>query len=425
MEAQETLRSSWVRQKPGPVLGFSGFSLPSSFGTVGKGDKRGGVVPAAAEAPGGASPASCATGLGGRQVREVLPPRVLRSWTAARIPELRAASGVPAAARHHLPGCWWLWVTWQRGEKCRARMAPRFPGKSWRQAGRRRREALGRGAGRPRQPASAPSTPHWSRRGEGAGGAALTSLRAVPAREGGAGSRSEPGEAARRREPPHHRRRARLPRLSAVRPAGQGAWRAAAARPEPADASHQGPKPLSSQLPHPRRCLAGPRPPSRYSPAGASLLGALFSGTNLLSARLAGGRAGGRLFCDVQWDHLFSAALKMETERNCVCCQGHRIGIQSHVAAGHSGSSEGEEPSRRGRWSSQCPETAAVWGPDGGAGPGQRTWCRLRSHSCPSGTCQGAWGDMPQPTLRGPLPWPVSHHFCPGDPYASSESEVL
>lgn len=83
MEAQETLRSSWVRQKPGPVLGFSGFSLPSSFGTVGKGDKRGGVVPAAAEAPGGASPASCATGLGGRQVREVLPPRVLRSWTAS------------------------------------------------------------------------------------------------------------------------------------------------------------------------------------------------------------------------------------------------------------------------------------------------------------------------------------------------------
>lgn len=189
---------------------------------------------------------------------------------AARIPELRAASGVPAAARHHLPGCWWLWVTWQRGEKCRARMAPRFPGKSWRQAGRRRREALGRGAGRPRQPASAPSTPHWSRRGEGAGGAALTSLRAVPAREGGAGSRSEPGEAARRREPPHHRRRARLPRLSAVRPAGQGAWRAAAARPEPADASHQGPKPLSSQLPHPRRCLAGPRPPSRSVSAPAS-----------------------------------------------------------------------------------------------------------------------------------------------------------
>lgn len=58
--------------------------------------------------------------------------------------------------------------------------------------------------------------------GRGAGGAALTSLRAVPAREGGAGSRSEPREAARRQEPPHHRCRARLPRLSAVRPPRQG-----------------------------------------------------------------------------------------------------------------------------------------------------------------------------------------------------------
>lgn len=34
-------------------------------------------------------------------------------------------------------------------------------------------------------------------------------------------------------------------------------------------------------------------------------------------------------------------------------------------------------------------------------------------------------GETCQPTLRGPLPWPFSHHFCPGDPYASSESEVL
>lgn len=39
MGARETLRSSWVRQKPVPVLGFSGFSLPSSSGTVGKGDR--------------------------------------------------------------------------------------------------------------------------------------------------------------------------------------------------------------------------------------------------------------------------------------------------------------------------------------------------------------------------------------------------
>lgn len=107
----------------------------------------------------------------------------------------------------------------------------------------------------------------------------------------------------------------------------------------------------------------------------------------------------------------------METERISGSCQGHRTGIQSHAAPGHSRSSEGEEPSRKGRHSSHCPEAAAVRDQDGGRELGQRARCRLHSHSCPSGTWQGTWGKMPQPILWEPLPltyWPpflpLSHH---------------
>ncbi|XP_073917784.1 uncharacterized protein [Castor canadensis] len=81
--------------------------------------------------------------------------------------------------------------------------AARLPGKSqdasWVGGGKAGAQGWG-----PSPSASAPSIPHWwgERSGRGAGGAALTSLRAVPAREGGAGSRSEPGEAARSQEPP-------------------------------------------------------------------------------------------------------------------------------------------------------------------------------------------------------------------------------
>ena len=101
-------------------------------------------------------------------------------------------------------------------------MAPRLHGKSWEASGAGEGSAGARGW----EPLAACLRPLHSAlvgvRGGGAGGAALTSLRAVPAREGGAESCSEPGEAAYRQEPPNHSCFARLPRLSAVRPPGQG-----------------------------------------------------------------------------------------------------------------------------------------------------------------------------------------------------------
>lgn len=57
----------------------------------------------------------------------------------------------------------------------------------------------------------------------------LTSLRAVPARGGGAGSRSETREATHCQEPPHRCHGARLPRLSLCVRLGRDAWGA----PEP------------------------------------------------------------------------------------------------------------------------------------------------------------------------------------------------
>lgn len=100
-------------------------------------------------------------------------------------------------------------------------MALRLPGKSW--------EASGAWGGKAKAHGWAPLTAflrplHSALVGVkgGAGGAALTSLRAVPAREGGAGSRSEPREAARGQEPPLRHCRACLPQLSAMRSPGQG-----------------------------------------------------------------------------------------------------------------------------------------------------------------------------------------------------------
>ncbi|XP_047395221.1 uncharacterized protein LOC124976330 [Sciurus carolinensis] len=128
--------------------------------------------------------------------------------------------------------------------------------------------------------------------GEGAGGAALTSLRAVPAREGGAGSRSEPGEAARGQEPPSHRS---VPASRSSPPCarrGRGDWRATRAGPEPGDSLDQrqrsrrrrsrptpavaswGPGPL------PVTRLQVPSAPARFPPA----LGALLASTNSPSA---------------------------------------------------------------------------------------------------------------------------------------------
>lgn len=156
------------------------------------------------------------------------------------------------------------WLEWRRDS----------PGKARRHAGRGlwgRRKRRGARLGAPRS--LPPPPPFRTGRGEGrgAGGAALTSLRAVPAREGGAGSRSEPGEAARRQEPPHCRCRARLPRLSAVRPPRQGRLESVRSRARARDRASSGAvEPLSLQPPHPRRCLAGPRPPSRSVSAAAS-----------------------------------------------------------------------------------------------------------------------------------------------------------
>lgn len=92
-------------------------------------------------------------------------------------------------------------------------------------------------------------------------------------------------------------------------------------------------------------------------------------------------------------------------DRNCGSCQGHRIGIQSHATPGHGRSLAGEKPSRKGRCRSHRPEAAAVRGPDGGGGLGQR--CKLCSHPCPSGTWQRTWGDIPRPSCREG-PWPLA-----------------
>lgn len=147
--------------------------------------------------------------------------------------------------------------------ECKARMAPRLPGKSWEASGRRG-EAPGRGAGRPSQRASAPAVPHWSGYGEGGGeggGAVLTSLRAVPARGGGAGSRSETREATHCQEPPHRGHRARLPRLSAGRPPGQGCLQSAGAGHEPGSAPAEGqPSCCPRRRPTPAAASRGPGP---------------------------------------------------------------------------------------------------------------------------------------------------------------------
>ena len=59
--------------------------------------------------------------------------------------------------------------------------------------------------------------------------------------------------------------------------------------------------------------------------------------------------------------------------------------------------SEVEEPSRKGRCSRCCLEAAAVRGQDGGGGLGQRAQRGFCSHSCPSGTWLGTWGNVPLP----------------------------
>ncbi|XP_070473828.1 uncharacterized protein [Equus przewalskii] len=212
-----------------------------------------------------------------------------------------------------------------------------------------------------------------------------------------------------------------------------------------------------------------------YTPAGASLLGALLSGTNSPSApvrssvrRRARGRKGHawsrkterrsrslveesegcpgmqeapsprswamkphltshmslgsnrprerlRLSCEVRWDSVFSASLKMETERKSGPCQGHRTGIQSHTTPGHSRSSE--EKSQAGR-----EEAVATVPGHSNQGSGRRRTCARGTVQAPRpvlpiGDSAGALGNVPQPIPRRPLPllvWPpflpLSHH---------------
>ncbi|XP_070122753.1 uncharacterized protein [Equus caballus] len=216
-------------------------------------------------------------------------------------------------------------------------------------------------------------------------------------------------------------------------------------------------------------------PAGGYSPAGASLLGALLSGTNSPSApvrssvrRRARGRKGHawsrkterrsrslveesegcpgmqeapsprswamkphltshmslgsnrprerlRLSCEVRWDSVFSASLKMETERKSGPCQGHRTGIQSHTTPGHSRSSE--EKSQAGR-----EEAVATVPGHSNQGSGRRRTCARGTVQAPRpvlpiGDSAGALGNVPQPIPRRPLPllvWPpflpLSHH---------------
>lgn len=68
----------------------------------------------------------------------------------------------------------------------------------------------------------------------------LTSLRAVPARGGGAGSRSETREATHCQEPPHRCHGARLPRLSLCVRLGRDAWGAPEPGRQPRNAPDEG-----------------------------------------------------------------------------------------------------------------------------------------------------------------------------------------
>lgn len=245
---------------------------------------------------------------------------------AARVPALRAAgeaSNPPPAARSHLPG-WW--------RRLRVSPASRGEGRAPSAATPRERlearglgkEAPGSRAERPARPASAPSFPHWLGRREGGGGAALTSLRAVPASEGGAGSSSEPSEAA------NQPRTAGSPRATAprpppaalgVRPPGQGRLgERPPPGPSPGDTPDQGPRSRGPRRrPTPAAASRGPRPPC-WSVSAAP------------AASLIWGERVGRARCGPGWG---SARARVWTGRGAGASPLGSCGLQGRLGQSH------------------------------------------------------------------------------------------